>query len=36
MKWRELAKEATNEGGSSYKNVKAFVDEIGDVFVKRV
>lgn len=27
-KWKCLAKEATKEGGSSYKNLKAFVDEI--------
>ena len=28
-KWKELAKEAANEGGSSYNNLKAFVDEFG-------
>jgi UDP:flavonoid glycosyltransferase YjiC (YdhE family) len=27
-KWRDLAREAAREGGSSYKNLKAFVDEI--------
>ena len=29
-KWKELAIEATNEVGSSYINLKAFVDEIGE------
>lgn len=29
-KWRDLAREATKEGGSSDKNLKAFVDEIGE------
>ncbi|KAK9991400.1 hypothetical protein SO802_026385 [Lithocarpus litseifolius] len=28
-KWKELAKEAANKGGSSYNNLKAFVDEFG-------
>jgi len=27
-KWRDLAREASKEEGSSYKNLKAFVDEI--------
>ncbi|XP_075641741.1 phloretin 4'-O-glucosyltransferase-like isoform X2 [Castanea sativa] len=27
MKWKELAREAVNQGGSSYSNLKAFVDE---------
>ncbi|KAL4602017.1 hypothetical protein ACB092_10G023300 [Castanea dentata] len=27
MKWKELAREAVNQGGSSYCNLKAFVDE---------
>ncbi len=27
-KWRDLAREATKEGGSSYENLKSFVDEI--------
>uniref|UniRef100_A0A2N9EWS8 Glycosyltransferase n=1 Tax=Fagus sylvatica TaxID=28930 RepID=A0A2N9EWS8_FAGSY len=27
-KWKELAREAAKEGGSSYNNLKAFVDEI--------
>ena len=31
-----MAKEAANKGGSFYNNVKAFVGEIGKVFVKRV
>jgi len=29
-KWRDLAREATKEGGSSYENLKSFVDEIGE------
>ncbi|KAH7858251.1 hypothetical protein Vadar_021732 [Vaccinium darrowii] len=29
QKWKDLAREATMEGGSSDKNLKAFVDEIG-------
>ncbi|GMY32118.1 crocetin glucosyltransferase, chloroplastic-like [Fagus crenata] len=29
-KWKELAREAAKEGGSSYNNLKAFVDEIGE------
>ncbi|KAB1213449.1 Anthocyanidin 3-O-glucoside 5-O-glucosyltransferase [Morella rubra] len=29
-KWKELAREAAKEGGSSYNNLKAFVDEIRD------
>ncbi|KAF5465090.1 hypothetical protein F2P56_015121 [Juglans regia] len=28
-KWKELAREAAKEGGSSHKNLKAFVEEIG-------
>ncbi|KAG6731086.1 hypothetical protein I3842_01G112000 [Carya illinoinensis] len=28
-KWKDLAREAAKEGGSSYKNLKAFVEEIG-------
>ncbi|GAA0167321.1 transferase [Lithospermum erythrorhizon] len=28
-KWKELANEAMREGGSSHKNLKSFVDEIG-------
>ncbi|XP_050240138.1 phloretin 4'-O-glucosyltransferase-like [Quercus robur] len=37
-KWKELAIEAAKEVGSSYNNLKAFVDEIGEVkvAVKRV
>ncbi|XP_050240146.1 phloretin 4'-O-glucosyltransferase-like [Quercus robur] len=37
-KWKELVMEAANEGGSSYNNLKAFVDEIGEgnVVVERV
>ena len=37
-KWKELAMEAVNEVGSSYNNLKAFVDEIGEgnAVVKRV
>nr|XP_023908917.1 crocetin glucosyltransferase, chloroplastic-like [Quercus suber]POF15108.1 crocetin glucosyltransferase, chloroplastic [Quercus suber] len=37
-KWKELAMEAANEFGSSYNNLKAFVDEIGEgnATVKRV
>ncbi|KAI8003789.1 hypothetical protein LOK49_LG08G02215 [Camellia lanceoleosa] len=31
-KWKYLAKEAAMEGGSSYKNLSAFVDEIEDGF----
>ncbi|KAF5465091.1 hypothetical protein F2P56_015122 [Juglans regia] len=31
-KWKELAREAAKEGGSSYKNLKAFVEEIGGCF----
>ncbi|KAE8022886.1 hypothetical protein FH972_008647 [Carpinus fangiana] len=27
-KWRDLAREASKEGGSSYENLKSFVDEI--------
>jgi len=27
-KWRDLAREATKEGGSSYENLKSFVEEI--------
>ncbi|KAK4585160.1 hypothetical protein RGQ29_022716 [Quercus rubra] len=27
MKWKELAREAVNQGGSSYSNLKAFLDE---------
>ncbi|XP_030923674.1 crocetin glucosyltransferase, chloroplastic-like [Quercus lobata] len=36
-KWKELAMEAANEFGSSYNNLKAFVDEIGEgnAIVKR-
>jgi len=26
-KWRDLAREATKEGGSSYENLKSFVDD---------
>ena len=29
-KWKELARKAAKEGGSSYNNLKAFVDEIGE------
>jgi hypothetical protein len=29
-KWSDLAKEAAKEGGSSYENLKSFVDEIGE------
>ncbi|CAK9139698.1 unnamed protein product [Ilex paraguariensis] len=29
-KWKDLAREAVKEGGSSYMNLKAFVEEIGD------
>ncbi|XP_027119146.1 crocetin glucosyltransferase, chloroplastic-like [Coffea arabica] len=29
MKWKELAREVTQEGGSSDKNLKAFVEEAG-------
>jgi UDP:flavonoid glycosyltransferase YjiC (YdhE family) len=29
-KWRDLAREASKEGGSSYENLKSFVDEIGE------
>jgi UDP:flavonoid glycosyltransferase YjiC (YdhE family) len=29
-KWKELAREAAKEGGSSYNNLKAFVDKIGE------
>uniref|UniRef100_A0A2N9EKZ7 Glycosyltransferase n=1 Tax=Fagus sylvatica TaxID=28930 RepID=A0A2N9EKZ7_FAGSY len=29
-KWKELAREAAKEGGSSYNNLKDFVDEIGE------
>ncbi|KAE8022884.1 hypothetical protein FH972_008645 [Carpinus fangiana] len=29
-KWKDLAREACKEGGSSYENLKSFVDEIGD------
>nr|AWU66062.1 UGT75L20 [Rubus chingii var. suavissimus] len=29
-KWKDLAREAVSEGGSSDKNLKAFLDEIGD------
>jgi hypothetical protein len=29
-KWRDLAREATKEGGSSCENLKSFVDEIGE------
>ncbi|GKV18034.1 hypothetical protein SLEP1_g28464 [Rubroshorea leprosula] len=28
-KWKDLAREAAMEGGSSYKNIKVFVDELG-------
>ncbi|KAG6731091.1 hypothetical protein I3842_01G112500 [Carya illinoinensis] len=28
-KWKDLAREAAKEGGSSYKNLQAFVEEIG-------
>ncbi|XP_050240143.1 phloretin 4'-O-glucosyltransferase-like [Quercus robur] len=37
-KWKELAMEAANEFGSSYNNLKAFVDEIGEgnAIAKRV
>ncbi|KAE8655897.1 Crocetin glucosyltransferase [Hibiscus syriacus] len=28
MKWKDLAKEAVQEGGSSYKNIEAFVQEL--------
>jgi hypothetical protein len=28
MKWKALAEKAAKEGSSSYKNLKAFVDEI--------
>ncbi|GMP78156.1 hypothetical protein CsSME_00034204 [Camellia sinensis var. sinensis] len=31
-KWKYLAKEAVKEGGSSHKNLRAFVDEIEDGF----
>lgn len=27
-KWKELAREAVKEGGSSHKNLKAFIDEV--------
>ena len=29
-KWKDLAREASKEGGSSYENLKSFVDEIGE------
>jgi hypothetical protein len=29
-KWKDLAREAYKEGGSSYENLKSFVDEIGE------
>ena len=29
-KWKELAREAAKEGGSSYNNLKDFVEEIGE------
>ncbi|KAE8022893.1 hypothetical protein FH972_008654 [Carpinus fangiana] len=29
-KCRDLAREASKEGGSSYENLKSFVDEIGE------
>ncbi|KAB1213520.1 Anthocyanidin 3-O-glucoside 5-O-glucosyltransferase [Morella rubra] len=29
-KWKDLAREAVKEGGSSYENLKAFVEEIGE------
>ncbi|KAB1213509.1 Anthocyanidin 3-O-glucoside 5-O-glucosyltransferase [Morella rubra] len=29
-KWKDLARAAVKEGGSSYENLKAFVDEIGE------
>lgn len=29
QKWKELAREAVKEGGSSYMNLKAFVQEVG-------
>ncbi|KAE8706927.1 Crocetin glucosyltransferase [Hibiscus syriacus] len=28
MKWKDLAKEAVQKGGSSYKNIQAFVEEL--------
>jgi anthocyanidin 3-O-glucoside 5-O-glucosyltransferase len=30
-KWKELARQSSKEGGSSYNNLKAFVDEIAGV-----
>ncbi|KAH0710689.1 hypothetical protein KY284_012116 [Solanum tuberosum] len=30
-KWKELAREAVKEGGSSHKNLKAFIDEVAKV-----
>ncbi|PPR98731.1 hypothetical protein GOBAR_AA21927 [Gossypium barbadense] len=27
-KWKDLAKEAVEEGGTSYNNIKAFVEEL--------
>ena len=29
-KWKDLARGASKEGGSSYENLKSFVDEIGE------
>ncbi|XP_059446800.1 phloretin 4'-O-glucosyltransferase-like [Corylus avellana] len=29
-KWKDLARKASKEGGSSYENLKSFVDEIGE------
>ncbi|ESR34280.1 hypothetical protein CICLE_v10004909mg [Citrus x clementina] len=29
LKWKDLAREAAKQGGSSYKNLKAFVDDFG-------
>ena len=28
VRWKELAKEAMDEGGSSYKNIEEFVEKL--------
>ncbi|CAI9762432.1 unnamed protein product [Fraxinus pennsylvanica] len=35
-KWKNIARESMKEGGSSTKNLKAFVEELGDFQVKNV
>ncbi|KAI7755003.1 hypothetical protein M8C21_010133 [Ambrosia artemisiifolia] len=35
-KWKDLAREAMKEGGSSYMNLKSFVDEVGSCTLDKV